>query len=97
MDEEACHTWATETVPTTVRDVRWRRAMHLSLPVKPGIRMHYKPKDSWSLSNLAHLLRLNLFTYRDLTDWLDDPFGTPLLIPAPVQLALPGLRQQVPA
>jgi hypothetical protein len=49
------------------------------------------------LSNAAYLLRLSLFTYRDLTDWLDDPFGTPPLIPAPVQLALPGLGQPVPA
>jgi IS4 transposase len=59
--------------------------------------MHYKSRASWSLSNLAHLLRLNLFTYRDLTDWLDDPFGTPPLIPEAVQLQLPGLGQPVPA
>lgn len=31
----------------------------------------------WSLSNLVALLRLNLFTHRDLMTWLDDPFGTP--------------------
>ena len=27
------------------------------------------------------MLRLNLFTYRDLTAWLDNPFGTPPLLP----------------
>ena len=34
---------------------------------------------SWSLSNLATMLRLNLFTYRDLMKWLHDPFGFPPL------------------
>jgi hypothetical protein len=36
-----------------------------------------KSKFSWSLSNLVALLRMNLFTYRDLWAWLDQPFGTP--------------------
>jgi hypothetical protein len=30
----------------------------------------------WSLSNLAALLRMNLFTYRDLWSWIDKPFET---------------------
>ena len=59
--------------------------------------LHYLSRASWSLSNLAHLLRLNLFTYRDLREWLDDPFGTPPLIPEAVQLHLPGLGQPVAA
>ncbi len=42
----------------------------------------------WSLSNLASMLRLNLFTYRNLRDWLDDPFLTPPLEPLPAQLSL---------
>jgi len=29
------------------------------------------------LNLLVALLRLNLFTHRDLMTWLDDPFGTP--------------------
>ena len=32
---------------------------------------------SWSLSNLVALLRMNLFTHRDLMAWLDEPFATP--------------------
>jgi len=36
-----------------------------------------KSKFSWSLSNLVALLRMNLFTYRDLWAWLDQPFGMP--------------------
>ncbi len=31
----------------------------------------------WSLANLVALLRMNLFTHRDLTAWLDKPFATP--------------------
>jgi IS4 transposase len=31
----------------------------------------------WSLSNLVALLRMNLFTHRDLMAWLDEPFTTP--------------------
>jgi hypothetical protein len=39
------------------------------------------------------MLRLNLFTYRDLTDWLHEPFETPPVFPHPEQipLDLPGL------
>jgi len=32
---------------------------------------------TWSLSNLVALLRMNLFTHRDLWAWLDDPFEIP--------------------
>ena len=39
--------------------------------------VHHLSKAKWSLSNLASMLRLNLFTYRDLSAWLDNPFGTP--------------------
>lgn len=31
----------------------------------------------WSLSNLVALLRMNLFTHRDLMAWLDKPLATP--------------------
>ena len=31
----------------------------------------------WSLANLVALLRMNLFTHRDLMAWLDQPFATP--------------------
>ncbi|MGH7773421.1 MAG: IS4 family transposase [Candidatus Binatia bacterium] len=36
--------------------------------------LQLKSKFSWSLSNLVALLRMNLFTYRDLWAWLDQPF-----------------------
>jgi hypothetical protein len=50
--------------------------------------LHHLSKSAWSISNLASMLRLNLFTYRDLADWLHDPFETPPLQPALGQLLL---------
>ena len=50
--------------------------------------LHHLSKAGWSLSNLASMLRLNLFTYRDLTKWLTDPMETPPLAPAAEQLTL---------
>jgi len=49
--------------------------------------LHHLSKAKWSLSNLASMLRMNLFTYRDLTAWLDNPFGTPPILPESQQLA----------
>ena len=49
---------------------------------------HHLSRAAWSLSNLAHMLRLNLFTYRDFMQWLHNPFGTPPLTPEPEQLLL---------
>lgn len=37
--------------------------------------LQLKSKWGWSLSNLVALLRMNLFTHRDLWTWLDDPFS----------------------
>ena len=39
--------------------------------------LQFKAKLNWSLSNLVALLRLNLFTYRDIWKWLNEPFDTP--------------------
>jgi len=50
--------------------------------------LHYLSKAKWSLSNLASMLRLNLFTYRDLYAWLDQPFSTPPIDPQPHQFDL---------
>lgn len=50
--------------------------------------LHHLSRANWSLSNLATMLRLNLFTYRDLRDWLHNPFGTPPIVPGPQQLLL---------
>jgi len=51
--------------------------------------LQLKSSWTWSLSNLAAMLRFNLLTYRDLWAWLDDPLGVPIEEPGPEQLALP--------
>jgi len=51
--------------------------------------LHFLSGARWSLSNLASLLRLNLFTYRNLMQWLREPFNTPPIVPESVQLKLP--------
>ncbi len=58
--------------------------------------LQFRSTLHWALSNLVALLRWNLFTYRDLWAWIDDPFETPPLTSPPVQgvLDLPGLGQQ---
>jgi len=50
--------------------------------------LHHLSQAKWSFSNLASMLRLNLFTYRDLRRWLENPFGTPPLVPVIEQLSL---------
>ena len=39
----------------------------------------------WSFANLIALLRMNLFVYRDVWVWLNDPFSSPPLPPDPEQ------------
>ena len=44
-------------------------------------------KFAWSLSNLVALLRMNLFTHRDIWAWLDKPFEIPPVPYEPRQLS----------
>lgn len=50
--------------------------------------LKFRSRLGWSLSNLIALLRYNLFTYRDLWEWLDNPFETPPIVPDGEQLLL---------
>jgi hypothetical protein len=50
--------------------------------------LQMKSTFQWSLSNLVALLRMNLFTYRDLWAWLNEPLGTPALGQIQEQLEL---------
>ena len=63
--------------------------------------LHHLSQAGWSLSVLAAMLRMNLFTYRNLEEWLNDPFETPPIMPGLEQLDLPlprvgqpGLKQR---
>lgn len=50
--------------------------------------LQLKARFGWSLSNLVALLRMNLFVYRDLWTWLDEPFAAPPVPPDAIQSAL---------
>jgi len=50
--------------------------------------LQLKSQFAWSLSNLLAMLRFNLFTYRYLWSWLDNPFSPPDTLPDSLQLTL---------
>ena len=43
--------------------------------------LQLKSKVDWAFSNLIYFLRMNLFIYRDLWEWLEKPFAPPDPIP----------------
>ncbi len=59
--------------------------------------LQFLSQMGWSMSNLVALLHWNLFTYRDLWEWINDPYGTPPLEPMHKQLvfSLPALGQHL--
>jgi hypothetical protein len=50
--------------------------------------LQFCSKFGWSFSNLVAMLRYNLFTYRELWEWIDDPFETPAVAPDVDQLSI---------
>lgn len=50
--------------------------------------MQLKSRWAWSMSNLVALLRMNLFTHRELWAWLDNPFAVPPDLPGPEQMVM---------
>lgn len=50
--------------------------------------LQLRSKFNWSLSNLVALLRMNIFTHRDLWAWLNRPFAVPPVSYQPEQLRL---------
>lgn len=59
--------------------------------------MKHQARAGWCLSLMAAALRWNLFVYRDLREWLDDPSSWNVDPPNIEQLALniPGIGQQI--
>lgn len=58
--------------------------------------LRWKANINWSLSNLVALLRMNLFTHRNLWQWLDEPYkpaSEPPGIESQLVLNLSGLGQ----
>ncbi len=52
--------------------------------------LQFKSRFDWALSNLVTLVRWNLFTYRDLWVWINNPFETPPHPPGSEQLVFAG-------
>jgi len=50
--------------------------------------LQLRSQFNWSLSNLVALLRMNLFTHRDLWAWLNQPFEVLPVLYEPEQLRL---------
>ena len=50
--------------------------------------LHHLSHARWSVSVLSTMLRLNLFSYRPLLEWLDEPYETPPAVPVVNQLTL---------
>ena len=54
--------------------------------------LKFKSRIKWTFSTLVALVRWNLFTYRNLWVWLDNPFETPPRPPGKEQLLLSSLN-----
>ena len=61
------------TSPNAVKTQIWCALISMLLLRYLQLRSRF----GWSLSNLVALLRMNLFTHRDLQAWLDQPFAFP--------------------
>jgi hypothetical protein len=53
--------------------------------------LQFRSNFAWALSNLVALLRWNLFSYRNLWEWLNRPFDTPPEMPDELQLKLDSI------
>jgi len=70
------------TSPNAVKTQIWCALISMLLRY-----LQLRSRFGWSLSNLVALLRMNLFTHRDLEAWLNEPFGVP---PDPASTAQQG-------
>jgi hypothetical protein len=53
--------------------------------------LQFRSQFRWAVSNLVALLRWNLFSYRNLWDWLNRPFDTPPEAAAQLELKLDSI------
>jgi hypothetical protein len=72
------------TSPNAVKTQIWTALIAILLLRYLQLSSRY----GWSLSNLVALLRMNLFTHRDLRAWLDAPFMVPPMSAEPAQATL---------
>ena len=67
------------TTPNTLKTQIWTALIAILL-IK---YLQFRSRCNLPLCRLVALLRLNLFSYRNLWDWLNNPFETPPVIPSP--------------
>jgi hypothetical protein len=78
------------TSPNAVRTQIWTALIAILI-----VRyLQFKSQFRWALSNLVALLRWNLFSYRDLWEWINRPFQTP---PEPSEQLLMNLDSIAPS
>lgn len=53
--------------------------------------LQFRSRFGWAISNLVALLRWNLFSYRNLWEWINRPFDTPPEPADPLQLELDSI------
>jgi hypothetical protein len=58
--------------------------------------LQFRSSFPWATSRLMSLLRLSLFTYRDLWEWVNKPLETPPEIPAQLELSWTAERPLQP-
>jgi len=75
------------TSPNALKIQIWTALIAMLLLKYLQLRATY----GWSLSNLVALLRQQLFVYRDLFAWLDQPFEPPPALVSPPSIQLPLL------
>jgi hypothetical protein len=61
------------TSPNAVKTQIWSALIAMLLLRYLQLRSRF----GWSFANLVALLRMNLFTHRDLMAWINQPFGVP--------------------
>ena len=72
------------TSPTAVKTQVWTALITMLM-----LRfMQLKSQWGWSMSNLVALLRMNLFTHRELWAWLNNSFAVPPEPPGPEQAVM---------
>ncbi len=64
------------------RPLRFKNALHTPIwtaliAILMRKTLELRSRLGWSLSTLAALLRWDLFSHRDLWEWVDNPFGPP--------------------
>lgn len=60
-----------------------------ALIAMPALKyLKFRSSLAWSLSNLAAMLRYNLFAYRDLWAWIENPFEPPPIAAEAEQLSM---------